>query len=191
MDAKQFSQTQYRYKKILLIGPKNILSKSPSLTLNIDGSSVHPTPVVKNLGILLDSKLALILTSNHSLRLPSFTSTTLPASNPSSLLVMHTLWLTASLCPAKTTATPFSLVSLLNHFKGYNIFKTQQPGSSPIPDYQHTSHPFSTNSTGNQFCPISNSRYNYSPSKVNLQPCSPLHPRPPHPVHSISLTQIL
>jgi len=32
-------------------------SLSPSLPLNIDGSSVHPTPVVKNLGILLDSTL--------------------------------------------------------------------------------------------------------------------------------------
>ncbi|XDV33545.1 hypothetical protein PO909_003925 [Leuciscus waleckii] len=44
--------------EILLIGPKSILSKSPSLTLNIDGSPVHSTPVVKNLGILLDSSLS-------------------------------------------------------------------------------------------------------------------------------------
>ena len=35
--------------EILLIGPKSILTKSPHLTLNIDGSSVHSTPVVKNL----------------------------------------------------------------------------------------------------------------------------------------------
>ena len=44
--------------EILLIGPKSILTKSPHLTLNIDGSSVHSTPVVKNLGIQLDSTLS-------------------------------------------------------------------------------------------------------------------------------------
>lgn len=40
--------------EIWLIGPKSSLSKSPSSTLNIEGTPVNSSPVVKNLGVLFD-----------------------------------------------------------------------------------------------------------------------------------------
>jgi len=134
-----------------------------------------------------------MLISNHSLRLPSFTSATLLASNLSSLLVMHTL-VNCFIMSHLDTETFFFFVSLLNHFKGYNLLKTQHPGSSPIADDQHTSPPFSTNSIGYQFCPRSNSKYYCSPSKRSTTLLPPTSATSSsltlHPTHSDPLTKI-
>ncbi|XP_074476551.1 uncharacterized protein LOC141758790 [Sebastes fasciatus] len=45
--------------QLLLIGSKSTLTKTNNLTLNIDGTSVSPSPQARNLGVIFDSTLSL------------------------------------------------------------------------------------------------------------------------------------
>ncbi len=44
-------------KLILLDGPKSFVSPHLDFSINIDGVIVHPSPTVRNLGVLFDSTL--------------------------------------------------------------------------------------------------------------------------------------
>ncbi|KAK5878239.1 hypothetical protein CesoFtcFv8_023666 [Champsocephalus esox] len=55
---KNFLKLNSNKTELLLIGSKSTLSKTPNLTLTIDGTPVSPSTQARNLGVILDPTLS-------------------------------------------------------------------------------------------------------------------------------------
>lgn len=166
--------------ELMVVAPKALLKKVGDLLLTIDGSTITPSPLVRNLGIILDSTLSF---QNHikSVAKSAFfhlrnISRLRPSLSNSIVEKLIHCFITSRLdyCNGVPTEFPAKL------WTGFSTFRTLLPECSPAPRPGSTSPPLSGNSTGSRSSHASLTNSSSSPTNPSMH-C-------PHSTSKISST---
>lgn len=131
---------------------------------------IKPVHVIRNLGIPPDPSLNFYQRIKFHIKIALYYLHNMACHF--SLVMMHKLCFMLSLCPVLTIVIPRLLAFLQILYKSFSVFRSLLRESSPITSSLLTSLIFSYCHTGYQFCPISNSKLYYLPSKLYMT----LHP---------------